>query len=398
MYGLNKKSSLLLFLILFAVFISSSSAAESNFYVGLTSIPRQQGPSSPYALSSIDEVIAVLDQEHSNIWRMSFPPDFNNWQQFIQYYLDHCAYDVIVDYYHHTNFHNMNSAEWEDSTNRGLQILQYFSDYQDRIWIEPQNEQTASNLVSETQQFVTAVRNAGFTNNIVSDAFWQDIADMAAITDPLDKFWTGQHIYFYSGGTENWHLGGGSASDPYTRDAYSRMQRGLNYGLKLINTEIGDDGWGQNYFSTHGVSLVNQFMEWCAQRGIGNTVWTLYGDYDYPVYQSLGLDFPVPSQLPPPETWTLTILSSSGGTVTPSGLQTVGVGTSVTVTAQANPGYYLASWNLDGSILQNTTQLTIPPQSSGSSHTLQAVFVSNSNNNNYVTITTIPSFGVIGGT
>ena len=373
------------------MFISSSSATESNFYVGLSSIPRQQSTSSPFAISSIDKVIAVMNQAHLNIWRMAFPPDDSRFPysmqlQFIQYYLDHCSYDLIVDYYHFPTMHLLTASEWADSISRGLQILDHFRDYQDRIWIEPQNEQLDSALEVRTQQFVDAVRNAGFTNNIVANVFWRTpIENMASVHDPLNKFWTGQHIYFYSAGTtQNWNL----------QSAESLMQRGIDAGLKMINTEIGADTDGQAYFTPSMVSMVNSFMTWCADRGIGNNVWTLYGDYDYPIYQSLELNFPVPSPLPPPDTWTLTISSSSGGTVTPSGSQTVNVGNSVNVTAYADSGHYLASWNLDGSILPNTTKLTIPSQSSGSSHTLQANFDSNSNSN-HVTISAIPSSGVI---
>jgi hypothetical protein len=264
-------------------FSGSIAPTEQTTYVGVSSISRQAGTRSPYALSSIDEVIAVMNAEHLNIWRMSFEPTFNDWQTFIQYYLDHCPYDLIVDPNHYYDQTLMTNSQWDEATSRCLQILTAFSNYQDRLWIEPQNEQL-TDITSHTQSFVTAVRNAGFTNNIVSDVFWRPTSitvafqKMATINDPLNKFWTGQHFYF---------------DQISLSSAQKYMQQGLNLGLKLINTEIGADAREVDYFDQSEVNSLNSFMQWCADRGIGNTVWLMYGDYDYPFYQNFDLEFPI---------------------------------------------------------------------------------------------------------
>jgi hypothetical protein len=250
----------------------SIAQTEQTTYVGVSSIARQQGTRSPYALSSIDEVIAVMNAEHLNIWRMSLEPDFNDWQTFIQYYLDNCPYDLM---------NIMTSEQWQQATQRCLQILAAFPNDQDRIWIEPQNEQK-TDITAQTQAFVTAVRNAGFTNNIVSNVFWRPesgaFAKMATINDPLDKFWTGQHYYVNQFSSES--------------RIKELMNEGLNAGCKLINTEVGADAMEIDYFDQSEVDRLNAFLQWCADRGIGNCVWLMYGDYDYPTYQNLGLEFP----------------------------------------------------------------------------------------------------------
>jgi hypothetical protein len=286
--------------LLFALAFASSSAITTCFaqtaspaYLGVSSIPRQQGPTSPYALSSIDEVIAVMNSEHLNIWRMSFEPSFTQWRTYIQYYLDNCPYDLIIDPNHYYDQTLMTDSQWQSATSRCLQILDAFRNYQDRIWIEPQNEQLASDLVSHSQTFVDAVRNAGYTNNIVSNVFWRTpIQDMARVHDPLNKFWTGQHAYLDQNSLSNFK---------------TIMQDGIDAGVKIINTEVGADAREIAYFTQTEVNQLNDFLQWCTDREIGNTVWLMYGDYDYPTYQSFGLVLPdVGSTLTPTPTPTQT--------------------------------------------------------------------------------------------
>lgn len=258
--------------------------------IGLSSYPRKQDyAGSPYHTDAIDEVISVMNDENLTAWRMTFKNDFADWEQFIQYYLDNCPYELIVDYYHLAP-NQMTEAQWTESMSKGLEIANAFSDYADRIWLEPLNEQKfVSTFVDKAQAFVDLIRGAGHRHRIVMNVFWEPyITALASVIDPLNRFYTGQHIYFYSNGTtQNWHVGGGDS-----RDATKLMQDALDAGLKLVNTEIGADSAGQAYFTSEMVGVVNEFMAWCQERGIGNHVWTLYGDHDYPKYEELGLEFP----------------------------------------------------------------------------------------------------------
>ena len=254
--------------------------------IGISSIPRKQEQGSIYSTESIDDVITVMDVEDLTVWRMTFPYSFQGWESFIQYYLDNCDYEVIIDYYHTTG-RVLSDAEWQQSMARGLEIMEKFKSYADRIWLEPQNEQLSGSLpdkvIVRSQEFVTAARNAGYTNRIVSNVFWRTpLKDMAAVVDPLDKFYSGQHIYFFEAG----------APAVTMTSAKKMMQDALDVGVKIVNTEIGADTTGQQRFTEEGVAMVTEFMQWCADRKIGNTVWTMYGDYDYEKYKSLGLEFP----------------------------------------------------------------------------------------------------------
>ena len=273
-------------------------------YNGLSSIPRLQAtghspwdsenPSFPTLSPGIDEVILRMNEEQRlPIWRMSYAPSDppGTDYRYIQYYLDHCPYDLIVDYFH---MYTMTEQMWLDSRDQALAICAHFQDYprfQSRVWLEPQNESLTADLDTKTNEFVAAIRNQGYSNNIVSNVFWRTpIENMANVHDSLNRFWTGHHIYFYSAGsTQNWTLA----------SAKAKMQLGLNAGLKMVNTEIGADTDGQVFFDDKdGVQLVNEFMAWCSPLNIGNNVWTMYGDYDYPVYKSLGLTFPATIGMP----------------------------------------------------------------------------------------------------
>ena len=93
----------------------------------------------------------------------TYTPDYNEW-----YPTSAEPYQAISVPNHYKDMNVMTNEQWQQATQRSLQILAAFPNDQDRIWIEPQNEQK-TDITSQTQAFVTAVRNAGFTNNIVSD-------------------------------------------------------------------------------------------------------------------------------------------------------------------------------------------------------------------------------------
>jgi hypothetical protein len=51
------------------------------------------------------------------------------------------------------------------------------------------------------------------------------------------------------------------------------MNIALSRGIKVINTEIGVDYHEDRSFTTGTVAELEAFMQWCYDRGIGNTVW-----------------------------------------------------------------------------------------------------------------------------
>jgi len=78
---------------------------------------------------------------------------------------------------------------------------------------------------------------------------------------------------------------------------------------------------------------------------------------------------------PPPQTqWQVVITSTSDGTTTPTGVQNVDSGMSLIVTAIPAANYTLQGWVFDGAGYGNAQSVTIPSQTDGSMHSLEAVF------------------------
>ena len=267
---------------------------------GFSSQPRKQNvqtQTSPYDLRAIDDVIATMGVEGLGIYRMSFHPEFDggtsfsNLVAFTQYYLDNCPHDLILDYYH-MRPNAMSEANWVQSVERGVWLANYFDAYSDRLWLEPLNEQKfVSSFNAKIQGFIDRLRGPGYSHRVVANVFWEPhITSQAVIDDPLDRFWGGQHIYFTQGGARVWSL----------EQAKDLMQDALDRGIKVFNTEIGADSFGQQYFTEQNVGEVSEFMEWCSSHDIGNAVWVLDGVYDYPRYKKLGLVFPGGGPVAPP--------------------------------------------------------------------------------------------------
>jgi hypothetical protein len=242
-------------------------------WIGVSAYPRTL--SGRYSIAIIDDIIAYMDAEDLTIYRMSIWHSVDP-EPWVQYYLDHCDYDLIVCR-HMYPMDALSAAEWTEVQTWTLELLDSFSAYQDRLWVEPINERTNSDLATPLQTLVTAVRDAGYTARIIANKWDQSWASMASIHDPLDRFWTGYHFYFTNGAWTS---------------AESQMQTALNLGLKLLNTEVGADYHERDYFDPSEVERLNAFLAWCADRGIGNTVWMCYGLQNLPRYEELGLQYP----------------------------------------------------------------------------------------------------------
>jgi hypothetical protein len=121
---------------------------------------------------------------------------------------------------------------------------------------------------------IDAIRAAGYTNAIVVNKWntaWHKF------TDPLDNTYQGYHFYFNS-----WSVSG----------ATNQMNIALSRGIKVINTEIGADFNEYRSFTTSTVRELTEFLAWCADRGIGNTIWMYEDLHNWNRYQQLGLNIP----------------------------------------------------------------------------------------------------------
>ena len=255
---------------------------EAGTYFGWSSYPRTQ--SGTYTTNAIDQIIQTMDENGLNIYRMAFN-DFRDIDTvvipYVQYFIDHCNYDIIIDFYHQYPMAELTSTQLSEVISRGLAIAEHFNN-NPRIILEPVNERTNTNLPSQIQTFIDEIRDAGYTYRICVNKWEHSWDSFATINDPLDRFYTGYHYYFNSGAWSS---------------AESQMTSALNLGLKLINTEIGADYNEYSQFSQSEVDRVNEFCNWCEARGIGNTIWMCYGEGNLPTYINLGLRNPLTGSL-----------------------------------------------------------------------------------------------------
>ncbi len=342
-------------------------ATTNDAFLGLSGYPT--------GTSQVQTIINTMNANDLNTYRMSFNPTWASGphpyrQQYVQYFLDHSNYMIIVDRNHlYPPTESSASAarsNWNEVRNSIFETLQTWPN-NPRVAVELINEYVSNDFYTLMQQLVNDIRSAGYTNPIVVDKWNQP---WTVINDPLDNTYQGYHYYFNS-----WSPGG----------AMSQMNSALSRGIKIINTEIGADFNEYNSYTSATVDELNTFMAQCANLGIGNTVWMNENLNNLPRYQSLGISFPTVTNpqptSPPTQTtsqWTITVTASSGGTVNQKG--TFQVNTQNTFTATANPysGYNFDKWQFDGNTYSTQTQVTIPTQNSGTTHTLNAVFTPDS--------------------
>jgi hypothetical protein len=99
----------------------------------------------------------------------------------------------------------------------------------------------------------------------------------------------------------------------------------------------------------------------------GNSVFITY-------YDDVSVSFLGPS--PPPNQWSVSIMSSSGGSTSLVGATNVNDNKSLTVNATQAAGYVFSKWTLDGTDYSTNSTVTLPPQLAGTTHTLHATFTS----------------------
>lgn len=249
--------------------------SSTDTYIGLSCYPT--------STSQIDQIIRVMDENNLNILRMSFNPEWFGGKphpyhaNYVQYFLDHCNYIVIVDRNHLYPPTEESAQEarnnWNTVENSIFEVLEMWPN-NNRVAVELINEYVSNDFYPRMQDLVDSIRDAGYTNPIVVNKWNQA---WTVINDPLDNTYQGYHFYFNS-----WSVSG----------ATSQMNTALSRGIKVINTEIGADYNEYNSFTTATVEETNQFLAWCAERGIGNTVWMNENLNNWQRYQQLGLTFP----------------------------------------------------------------------------------------------------------
>lgn len=236
----------------------------------------------PTSTTQIDNIITTMTANGMNIYRMSFNPQWSSGphpykQEYIQYFLDHSNFTIIVDRNHlYPPTEESASAarnNWATVESSILEVLQAFPN-NPRVMVELINEYISNDFYPLMQSLVDYIRAAGYTNGIVVDKWNQP---WTVINDPLNSTYQGYHFYFNS-----WSVSG----------AISQINTALSKGIKLVNTEIGADYNEASAYTSATVEEVNSFLTQCANLGVGNTLWMNENLGNWERYQELGLELP----------------------------------------------------------------------------------------------------------
>ena len=240
----------------------------------------------PTSTNQVANIIAVMQENNLNLFRMSFNPTWMSGPhpyhpEYIQYFLDHTPSNwvIIVDRNHIYPPTEAGASTFRDNINTARNsILQVAAAWPNnpRVWIELSNEYISTDFHTIFQGLIDDVRDAGYTNPLVIDK-WNTAWSSAVFNDPYDSVYVGMHFYF-----NTWSVSG----------AISQMNNALRLGLKLVNTEVGADYNEANSFTTSTVTELNNFLEQCAELGVGNTVWMNENLNNWQTYQQLGINFP----------------------------------------------------------------------------------------------------------
>lgn len=230
----------------------------------------------------IDVIIQTMHEQHLNLFRMSFNPTWRSGNfpyraSYIQYFLDHCTYTIIVDR-NHLYPPTATSAQtarnnWHTVTNSLLEVLARWPN-NPRVMVELINEYISSDYNTRMQGLINRIRSAGYTNGIVVNKWttaWHKFSD------PRDNTYQGYHFYF-----NTWSVTG----------ATNQMNIALSRGIKVINTEVGADYHEDRSFTTGTVGELETFLQWCYDRDIGNAAWMYKNLHNWPYYQQLGFSMP----------------------------------------------------------------------------------------------------------
>ena len=240
----------------------------------------------PTSITQVQNIIDVMGSNKLNICRMCFNPEWFSGKlhpyksNYIQYFLDHCNYSIMVDRNHLWIGGSSGKegsavearANWSTVRDSIFQVLRTWPN-NPRVMVELINEYVSADFYTRMQSLVNEIRSAGYTNPIVANKWDQP---WTVINDPLNNTYQGYHYYFNS-----WSPSG----------AISNIKTALSKGIKLINTEIGADYREYSYFTSSTVAELSSFLSQCSSLGVGNTVWMNENLGNWPRYEELNLTF-----------------------------------------------------------------------------------------------------------
>jgi hypothetical protein len=255
--------------------IQNQNVSIPNYFLGLSGYPT--------STRQIDKILQIMNENHLNIYRMSFNPEWFSSKphpyrtDLIQYFLDNCNFTLIIDRNHlypPTEESALAAQEnWQVVEDSIFEILEQWPN-NPRVIVELINEYIFDDFYPKMQELVTKIRNQEYTNPILFNKWNQP---WTKINDPINQTYQGYHFYFNS-----WSLQG----------AMNQIQIAHSKGIQLINTEIGADYREHDYFNQETVQELNNFILQCKELNVGNTIWMNENLDNWPDYQENGLSLP----------------------------------------------------------------------------------------------------------
>ena len=271
-------------------------------------------------------------------------------REYVDYVLANTDLTVVLDinhvYYETDGHFDVDGGSvwiqqhWQQVLNWVVTVAQLYAN-NDRVIIEVFNEYSLSDFWAKAQQALDFIRQ--YSANFVLFNKWAQ--PWTQLYDPYDKTVNSYHYYF---NPEYWTPAGAEAD----------VQRALNLGLRVLNTEVGAHSSGGPAITAETVAKLNAFLAWCMARGVGNCIWNTNDVQDFPRMEALGLIVPVP---PPPPTFLVTVLAVAHGSVTPApGVYEVASGSAFTVRCTPDAGYRFIRFLVNGvPVAENPVVLTV---------------------------------------
>jgi hypothetical protein len=227
-----------------------------------------------------------MESHGMNVIRISFRESFlgagssRTFQRdYVDWFLANTTYTIIIEP-NHIYPPDENGAQTfrEQIDNVDAHLVDIATMYANnpRIMIEPMNEYVSNDFWDQCQHFIDLLRP--ITNCPLVFNKWNQ--SWTVLNDPLDRTYYGYHFYFNS-----WSVSGAMGS----------MQDAITAGIpanRIINTEIGADWNEESSLSASEVQEVNDFLQQCADLGIGNTIWNYQNIQNMDTYELLGLIIP----------------------------------------------------------------------------------------------------------
>ena len=246
----------------------------------------------PLTTAAVQDVIDLMIQHNLNVYRISCRPSWDEGShpyrpELIRYFLDHAPDNMII-------IVDANHIVWSQTGEMTQQALDRWDSH-----IKPRLRQVIEDFPNEPRVFVELFNElmVGFDEYYVRA---QDLIDYIEGLNleyypvlVVNKLYTSglnwkTLSYLKNDIYQGYH---GYFNDETVQGLTNSMQNAVNMGIKIINTEMGPDSRGTDYFDQAKVDALQQFYDNCAQINVGNCFWISWGTEWYEDYLRYGMEF-----------------------------------------------------------------------------------------------------------